>query len=155
MLTLHKIIVIFQLRGKLLRNTAADGNNGILKNAIIAVPLKYLSNFWISLQMPLINCKIKLKLKWKKNCVLSAAGADNANPNSNNIIFTIKDIKFYAPVVTLSAKDNQKLSKFVSKGSERSVYWNEYQTKGQNENTTNGYGYCLESNFVEVTDCLC
>ena len=82
--------------------------------------------------MPLINCKIKLKLKWKKNCVLSAAGADNANPNSNNIIFTIKDIKFYAPVVTLSAKDNQKLSKFVSKGSERSVYLNEYQTKGQN-----------------------
>ena len=86
---------------------------------------------------------------------MSAAGADNANPNSNNIIFTIKDIKFYAPVVTLSAKNNQKLSKFVSKGSERSVYWNEYQTKGQNENTTNGYGYWIESNFVEVTDCLC
>ena len=55
--------------------------------------------------------------------------------NVNNI-FTIKDRKLYVPVVTLSAKDNNKLSKLLSKGFERSVYWNEYKTKSENKNTT-------------------
>ena len=50
------------------------------------MPLKYLSNFWGSIEMPLINCKIELKLKWTKHCVLSSGGADNVNSNSNNII---------------------------------------------------------------------
>ena len=60
--------------------------------------------------MTLINCKVELKLKWSKYCVLSGAGADNANNiNSNNITFTIKDTKLCVPVVTLSARDNQKL----------------------------------------------
>ena len=73
--------------------------------------------------MPLINCKIELKLKWTKYCVLSTAAVDNINGNNddNNIIFTIKDTKLYVSVVTLSARDNQKLSKFLHKGYERSV----------------------------------
>ena len=64
--------------------------------------------FWRSLEMPLIDWKVELKLKWKKYCVLSAAGADNVNnnfndnANGNNIIFTIQDIKLHAPIVTLS-----------------------------------------------------
>ena len=53
----------FKYKAKLLDNTEADGANGIFKNATIAVSLKYLSNFWRSLKMPLINCKVKLKLK--------------------------------------------------------------------------------------------
>ena len=56
--------------------------------------------------------------------------------NSNKIIFTIKDAKLYVPVVTLSAKDNQKLSKFLTKGFKRSVYWNEYKVKIENKNVT-------------------
>ena len=51
---------------KILGNTvakAANAANGILKNATIAVSLKYLSNFWISLEISLINCKVELKLK--------------------------------------------------------------------------------------------
>ena len=72
--------------------------------------------------MPLINCKIALKRKWKKYSVLSADGADNTNANPNNIVLTIKDTKLYVPVVTLLAKDNQKLSKLLSKRFERSVY---------------------------------
>ena len=73
--------------------------------------------------MPLINCKIELKLKWTKYCVLSTAAVDNINGNNddNNIIFSIKDTKLYVSVVTLSARDNQKLSKFLHKGYERSV----------------------------------
>ena len=79
--------------------------------------------------MPLIDCKVELKLTWTKYCVLSADGNDIDNANSNNIIFTIKDTKLYVPVVTLSTRDNQKLSKLLSKGFERSVYCNEYKKK--------------------------
>ena len=45
--------------------------------------------------MPLINCKVELKLKWTKYCVLSAAGADVNGNDNDNIIFTIKDTKLY------------------------------------------------------------
>ena len=100
--------------------------------------------------MPLINCKVELELKWTKCCVLSAAGNDNTNAKPNNIIFTIKGTKLYVPVVTLSSRDNQKLSKRLSKRLERSVYWNEYKIKSENENTTNEYRYFLESNFIGV-----
>ena len=129
---------------------AQDDNdaNGILKSATIAVPLKYLSNFWRSFEMQLINCKVELKLRWSKHCVLSVSGIDNANCNTdNNIIFTIKDTKLYVRGVTLSARDNQKLSKLLSKGFERSVYWNKYKTKSENKNE---YRYFLKSNFVGV-----
>ena len=72
--------------------------------------------------MSLINFGVELKLKWTKNCVLAAAGNDNINGGPNNFIFTIKDTKLYVSVVNLSAKDNQKLSKLLSKKFERSVY---------------------------------
>ena len=114
-------------KAKLIENTEDDEASRILKNATIAVPLKYLSNFWRSLEMPYINCNVELKLKWTKYCVLSAAGADNVDNRDSNIIFTIKDTKLYVPIVTLSARDNQKLSKLLSKGFERLVYWNEYK----------------------------
>ena len=134
-------------KAKFLENTEAVGANRIFKNAIIALQLKYLSNFWRSLEMPLITCKIEFKLKWEKYCFLSAAGVDNENDNFNNIIFTVKDSKLCAPVVTLSAGDNGKLSKLFRKGFERSVYWEEYKTKSKNKNTTNEYRNFLESNF--------
>ena len=142
----------FKYKAKLLGNTETQPNpnhpNGILKNATTAVPLEYLSDIWRSLEMPLINCKVELKLQWTKYCVLSAAGIHNLNDNDkgnngNNIIFTIKDTKLYVPVVTLSARDNQKFSKLLSKGFETSVYWNEYKTKSENKITANEYRYCL------------
>ena len=100
--------------------TAAD--NGVFKDVKIAVPLKYLSNFWRSLEMPLINCKIHLELNWSKDCVMS----------------TIADTTFktmlYVPIVTLSSKDNVKLVKLLEEGFKRPVYWNEYQTKIESKN---------------------
>ena len=65
--------------------------NGNLKNATVAAPSKNICNFWRWLEMPLINCKVEIKIKWTKCCVLSAAGADNDNVNCNNITFTVKD----------------------------------------------------------------
>ena len=72
---------------KLFENTVADGNNSILKNRIITVSLKYLSNIWRSLEMPLISFKIELKLKWTKQCVLAPDSVGNGDASSKNIIF--------------------------------------------------------------------
>ena len=53
----NNIAKTLKIHRKHLENTEADGANRILKNAAIAVQLKYLSNFWKSLEIPLINCK--------------------------------------------------------------------------------------------------
>ena len=129
----------FEYKAKLLVNTVAQPANvanGILKKTTIAIPLKYLSNFWRSLERPLINWKVELKMKWTKYCVLSAAGNDNNNDRNDKIIFTIKGIKLYVPVPTLSAIDNQKFSKLLGKGFEKSVYWNDNKTKSENKTKT-------------------
>ena len=94
-------------------------------NVKIVVPLNYFSNFFRSLQMPLINCKIKLNFTWKKECVLSTA-ADDA-------VFIINDTKLYVPVVTLSKEDNKDVIEQQNKGFQRSIYWNEYKTKEKDE----------------------
>ena len=96
----------------------STGNNGIKNGVKIAVPLKYLINFWRSLEMPLINCKVELSLKWYDRCLLTTA---------NTATFKITDAKIYVPIVTLSAEDNAKLSKLLSEGLARSVYWNNYK----------------------------
>ena len=83
----------FEYNAKLLGNSVAQLNpnhaNAILKPAAIGVPLKYLSDFWRSLEMSLINCKAELKLKWTKHFVLSAAGNDNVNNDDSNNIFLL------------------------------------------------------------------
>ena len=94
-------------------------------NVKVVVPLKYLSNFFRSLEMSLINFKIKLNLTWKKECVLSI-GAGEA-------VFIINDTKLYVPVVTLSKEDNKDFIEQQNKGFQRSIYWNEYKTKEINE----------------------
>ena len=138
----------FKYKAKLLGNTKAQPNpnhaNGILKNATIVVPLKYLSNVWRSLEMPLINFKAESKLKWTKYCVLSAGGNDDTNAHPNNVIFTTKDTKLYVPVVILSAK--AKLSRLLSKRYKDQVFWNEYKTKSENKMNVNEYRCFLESN---------
>ena len=62
---------------------------------------------------------------------MPANGNYNDNGNFNNIIFSIKDTKFYDPAVNISPNDNGKLSKLPSGGFKRSVYWNEYKTKSE------------------------
>ena len=69
--------------------------------------------------MPLINCKVELSLKWYENCILSSAGTAAT--------FAITDTKLYVPVVTLKIEDNAKLSRLLSEGFKRSIYWNKYQ----------------------------
>ena len=79
--------------------------------------------------MRLINRKVELSLIWIENCVLTAAAiGDNANDTgADSATFEITDAKLYVPIVTLSAEDNAKLSKLLSKGFKRTVYWNKYK----------------------------
>ena len=107
---------------------AADPDNARVGrlNVKIVVTLKYLSNFFRSLEIPFINCKIKLNLTWKKECVLSTAG--------DEAVFIINDTKLYVPVVTLSKEDNKDFNEQQNKGFQRFFYWNEYKTKEQTEN---------------------
>ena len=106
--------------------TAAD--NGVFEDVRVAVPLKYLSNFWRSLEMSLINCKIHLELNWTKDSVMSTI-ADTA--------FKIPSIKLYVLIVILSNKDNVKLVKLFEERFKRPVYWNEYQAKIEARNLDN------------------
>ena len=115
----------FKYKVSLLGNPVA-ANNIARINVKVVVPLKYLSNFFRSLEMPLINCKIKLNLTWKKECVLST--------DDGNAVFIINDTKMYVPVVTLSKEDNKDFIEQKNEGFQRSVYWNEYETKEINEN---------------------
>ena len=95
-----------------------------VNNVKIAVPLKYISNFFRSSEMPLINCKIILELTWTKDCVLSNNAVDGGD-----VSFKIKNTVLYVPIVTLSAKDNVNLIKQLNEGFKRSVYWNEYKSE--------------------------
>ena len=115
----------FKYKVSLLGNPVV-ANNIARINVKVVVPLKYLSNFFRSLEMPLINCKIKLNLTWKKECVLST--------DNGNAVFIINDTKMYVPVVTLSKEDNKDFTEQQNKGFQRSIYWNEYKTKEINEN---------------------
>ena len=88
----------FKCKSNFIGDTNADGANRKKDGVKIVVPLKCLSNFWRSLQMPLINCKVKFSLKWYEECILSSSGTAAT--------FTINDTKLYVPVVTLKTEDN-------------------------------------------------
>ena len=104
----------FKYKSNLIGITDADGANRKKENVKIAVPLKCLSNFWRSSEMPLINCKVELSLKWYEKCILTNSG--------NAATFTITDAKLYIPIVNLKTEDNTKLSKLLSKGFKRPIY---------------------------------
>ena len=103
--------------------SGSDDNN--VNNVKLVVPLKYISNFFRSLEMPLVNCKIDLELTWHKDCMISSVDAVAGQVVS----FMITNTKLYVPIVTLSTKDNNNLTKQLNNGFKRSIYWNQYVSK--------------------------
>ena len=110
----------FNFKAKITGQTDDDGT----KNVEIMVPLKYLSNFWRALEMPLINCEVNLILTWSSACVLAAV--DDANQAAT---FEITDTKLYVPVVTLSTQENTKFLQQLKSGFKRVINWNKYLSK--------------------------
>ena len=105
----------FKYKSNIIGNLSQAGTRNNVK---IFVPLKYSCNFWRSLEIPLINCKVELSLKWYERCLLTVA---------NTATFKITDAKLYVPIVTLKTEDNTKLSKLLSERFKRSIYWNKYK----------------------------
>ena len=111
------------------------------------MPLKYLSNFWRTLNMPLINCEINLILKWSENCILTSKATRDANPDVNpaigainnptNVTFKITDAKLYVPVVTLSTKDDNNFLELLKSGFKRTIKWNKYRSEITNQTKIN------------------
>ena len=120
----------FKYKSNIIGNLSLAETKNNLK---IVVPLKYLSNLCRSLEIPLINCKVELSLSWYENFILSSAGTAAT--------FALNDAKLYVSIVTLSAENNAKLSKLLSKGFKRPVYWN--KCKG------------IPNKIVEITNCCC
>ena len=100
--------------------TGQTGDDGT-KSVEIIVPLAYLSVFWHSLKLPLINCEVNLILTWSANCVIVSTNVANQNATS-----AITDTKLYVPVVTLSTQDNAKLLQQLKSGFKRVINWNKY-----------------------------
>ena len=136
----------------LLRNNLTDSFNFKVKmtgkigdDGEIMVPLKYLSNFWRTLEMPLINCEINLILTWSTNCVI--ASTNNANQNA---IFSITDTELYVPVVILSTQDNSKLFQQLKSGFKGVINWNNYLSKPELLRWNPSLNHLVEPNFQGV-----
>ena len=103
--------------------TGQTGNNRT-KDVEIMVPLKYLSNFWRTLEMPLINCEVNRILTWSSTCFLIATNILNQNAT-----FAITNTNLYVPVVTLSTQENTKFLQQLKSGFKRVINWNKYLSK--------------------------
>ena len=118
-----------------LKMTGQTGDDGT-KNVEIMVPIKYLSNFRRTLEMPLINCEVNLILTWSQKCVI--VSTDDAGQNA---IFAITDTKLYVPVVTLSTQDNATLLQQFKSRFKRIINWKKYLSKpellARNQNLNN------------------
>ena len=106
------------------------------------VPLKYLSNFWRTLEMPLINCEVNLILTWSSACVITnSIGAGR---------FEITDTRLYVPVVTLSTQENTKLLQQLKSGFKTVINWNKYLSKPELLAQNPNLNHLVEPSFQGV-----
>ena len=124
--------------------TDQANNNGII-NVEIMIPLKYLSIFWRTLEMPLINCEIELILTWSRNCVIIYTDVNNQVPT-----FTITETNLYVPVVTLSTQDNAKLLPQLKSGFKRTISWNKYLSKPELLAQNANLNHLIEPSFQGI-----
>ena len=121
--------IVLAAGGARLANPDYDANNSGKKSIELAIPLKYLGNFWRALNIPLISCEVSLELKWNKTCVITSQqigvkldGGNTAAPRGATR--TINNCKLYIPVVTLSKDDEIKLLTNLKSGFTREIIWN-------------------------------
>ena len=96
------MLLIHLIKKKITGQTAANNNDGNIAgrgDVEIMVPLKYLSNFWRTLKMPLINCEIELILTLSRDCVIIYTDVNDQVPT-----FTITETNLYVAIATLSTQ---------------------------------------------------
>ena len=121
----------------------------------LAIPLKYLGNFWRALNILLISCEVSLELKWDKNCVItSLEQRDNGGGHRDNAPtgakLSITDCKLYVPAVTLSKDDETKLLTNLKSGLKREIIWNEYRSQMTTEAINNNLNILIDPTFTNV-----
>ena len=131
----------FNFKVKFTGETDDDG----IKDVEIMVPLKYLSNFWRTLEMPLINYEVNLILTWSSTCALIATNVQNQNTT-----FEITDTKLYVPVVTLSTQENTKFFQQLKSGFKRVINWNKYLSKPKLLSKNPNLNHLVEPSFQGV-----
>ena len=137
-----------------------EGNIVEKDDVKIVVPLKNLSNFWRTLDIPLINCEVSLTCTWSKNCALTSKATRDDDPdtdtavdetnNPTNATFKITDCKLYVPVVTLSAENGNKLLEQLKAGFKRTIKWNKYRSEMSNQTKNNNLNYLIGPTFTYV-----
>ena len=135
-----------------------DVNKNGKREIELAIPLKYLGNFWRALNIPLISCEVSLKLKWNKNCVITSfeerqvdAGPPVIRDNSpTDPTLAINDCKLYIPVVTLSKDDEIKLLTNLKPGFKREIIWNKYRSQMTTEAINNNLNILIDPTFTNV-----
>ena len=127
----------------------------VKKSVELAIPVKYLGNFWRALNIPLISCEISLELKWNKNCVITSQrigenldGRITAAPTDATL--AINDCKLYIPVVTLSKDDEIKLLTNLKSGFTREIIWNKYRSQMTTEAINNNLNILIDPTFTNV-----
>ena len=129
----------FKFKVKITGKTPNDDNE---KDIEIMVPLKYLSNFWRTLELPLINCEVNLILTWSSTCVITnSAGAG---------IFEISDKNLYVSVVTLSTQENTKFLQQLKSGFKRVINWNKCLSKPELLAQNPNLNHLVEPSFQGV-----
>ena len=129
----------FKSNVKITGKTPANGN---AKDIEIIVPLKYLSNFWRTFEMPLINCEVDLMLTWSKDCVITNSTGEGK--------FAITETKLYVPVVTLSTKDNEKLLQQLKSSFKKTISWNKYESNIKTFAQNRYLNYLINPSFQGV-----
>ena len=124
--------------------TGQTGNNRT-KDVEIMVLLKYLINFWRTLEMPLINCEVNFILTWSSTCVVLATNIPNQNAT-----FAITDTKLYVLVVTLSTQENTKFFQQLKSGFKRVINWNKYLSKPELLAQNPNLNHLIEPSFQGV-----
>ena len=132
----------FKSKIKKTGKTPAAGNNVNEKNVEIMVPLKYLSNFWRILEMPLINCEVNLISTWSSTCVITNSTGTGT--------FEITDTRLYVPVVTLLTQENTKLLHQLKSGFKRVINWNKYLSKPELLRRNPNLNHLVEPSFQGV-----
>ena len=129
--------------GQGINNPDYSANRQGTKEVELAVPLKYLSNFWRALDMPLINCEVSLTLTWSENCVIATfdkrtvRDTNNRDNSPTNAAFKITHCKLHVPVVTVSAENDKKLLEQLKTGFKRTITWNKHRSEMSNQTVNN------------------
>ena len=153
----------FKYKNKIIGNTynvdagaqGYDVNKNGMQEVELAIPLKYLGNFWRMLNIPLITCEVSLELKWDKNCVITSLkrrdiGGGNRDNSPTGATLAINDSKLYVPAVTLSKDDEIKLLTNLKPGFKREIIWNKYRSQMTTETINNNLNMLIDPTFTNV-----